>query len=61
MYQDPAHRRDSTIKLSFSDEELALLQAAANRRGMQLAEYCRLVAVDRATELLRTHNVTASS
>jgi len=46
MYADPSLVRSNATKLRFNDAEKALLEAAAAKHGMQLAEYARVAVME---------------
>lgn len=45
MYQDPSQIRDHVVAIRLSEEELKIVQAAADKAGMQLATFCREAAM----------------
>lgn len=52
MYADPARIRKHVVKLRFSDEEHALIQALVNYTGEQTATLLRDLALERAMEIV---------
>lgn len=52
MYSDPALIRKHTVKLSFNDNEAALIDAYVQYTGEQKAAFIRSLILDRAAEVL---------
>lgn len=52
MYCDPALIRKHTVKLSFNDNEAALVDALVRYTGEEKAAFIRALILDRATEVL---------
>lgn len=60
MYSDPALIRKHTVKLSFNDNEAALVDALVRYTGEEKAAFIRALILDRAMEVLHT-NESASA
>ena len=52
MYTDPALIRKHTVKLSFNDNEAALVDALVRYTGEEKAAFIRSLILDRAQEVL---------
>lgn len=52
MYSDPALIRKHTVKLSFNDNEAALVEALVRYTGEEKAAFIRTLILDRAAEVL---------
>lgn len=60
MYADPSLIRKHTVKLSFNDNEAALIDAYVRYTGEEKAAFLRSLILDRAGEVLHA-NESASS
>lgn len=60
MYADPSLIRKHTVKLSFNDNEAALIDAYVRYTGEEKAAFLRALILDRAGEVLHA-NESASS
>lgn len=60
MYGDPALIRKHTVKLSFNDNEAALVDALVRYTGEEKAAFIRSLILDRAQEVL-LHGVQSAS
>lgn len=55
MYSDPSLIRKHTVKLSFNDNESALIDAYVRYTGEEKAAFLRALILDRASEVLHTN------
>ncbi len=55
MYSDPALIRKHTVKLSFNDNEAALVDAYCRFTGEEKAAFLRALILDRAAEILHAN------
>lgn len=60
MYADPALIRKHTVKLSFNDNEVALIDAYVRYTGEEKAAFLRALILDRAADVLHA-NESASA
>ena len=60
MYQDPALIRKHTVKLSFNDNEAALVDALVRYTGEEKAAFIRGLLLQRAEEVLM-HDMQSAS
>jgi hypothetical protein len=61
MYSDPSLIRKHTVKLSFNDNEAALVDALVRYTGEEKAAFIRALILDRATEVLVHASESASA
>jgi hypothetical protein len=61
MYSDPALIRKHTVKLSFNDNEAALVDALVRYTGEEKAAFIRSLILDRAQEVLFHASESASA
>lgn len=60
MYSDPSLIRKHTVKLSFNDNEAALVDAYCRYTGEEKAAFLRALILDRAEEVL-CHGMQSAS
>lgn len=54
MYSDPSQIRDNPVRVNLTQDEKAIVQAAADKCGLQVAQWCRMVVVEQVkARLLR--------
>jgi hypothetical protein len=61
MYTDPALIRRHAVKLSFNDNEAALIDAYVRYTGEEKAAFLRALILDRAAEVLHVSESASAS
>lgn len=61
MYADPSLIRRHTVKLSFNDNEAALVDAIVRYTGEEKAAFIRTLVLERAAEVLHASDSAALS